>query len=54
MAGTVSGSIGELFSKLDQWSTWGKVIAVGGIMAFARLNWWLLTIAICVVFGSTS
>ncbi len=45
MDGTVSGTFGSIFSRLDQWSTWGK-LALGGLaFAFLRLNWWLLGIA---------
>lgn len=38
---TVSSSVGALFAKLDQWSTWGKIAGFLAVAGFVRLNLWL-------------
>jgi hypothetical protein len=33
MDGTVSGTFGEIFGRLDQWSFWGRALLIGLVLA---------------------
>lgn len=45
MDGTISGTAGEVLSRLDQWSFWGRLILFFGALALLRGVWWLVKVA---------
>jgi len=45
MDGTISGTAGEVLSRFDQWSFWGRLVLFFGALALLRGVWWLVTIA---------